>query len=203
MSSPGAPEGPGTSNSAVSTGPDGNAAAGSTAPEITPADTSSGSAASTSGSEPSKPAIVPGISAPEMPSADEVTLAEDAMVVGIMIGDQHRAYVCEAMSQTSTSVVNDLVQKTPVTVTYHAATKGIRVFSGADSDKPLDVAVQADTETELTLFFENQSWPQSSDAIPLKDVDFVHTEWIAWKTEHPETRVFQGTPAAPAAVSSP
>lgn len=44
----------------------------------------------------------------------------------------------------------------------------------------------------MTLRLDNVSYDHGSDSLPLQDVDFVQTEWIAWKTEHPTTRVFVG-----------
>lgn len=135
---------------------------------------------------------VPGLSSPKMHPAEEVELAEDAMVIGVIIGEQARAYVCSAMTSEGSRVVNDLAQKTPVSVTYHDATKGVRVLSGPDADSPLKVGIRSVSDEELTLDIDGNPMAQSSDQIPLQDLDFVLTEWIAWKTEHPDSLVFTG-----------
>lgn len=143
--------------------------------------------------QPAAPKVIPGISNPALFSADDVTLPEETLIVGIIVDGKARAYVCEAMMPVASCVVNDVIEKTPVTVTFHGPTKGVRVLAGESSGPALSVGVQSSTDETLTISIDGISHAQSDEAIALKSVDHVQTEWIAWKTEHPETMVFLGT----------
>jgi hypothetical protein len=143
--------------------------------------------------KPAAPKVTPGISNPALFSADDVTLPEETLIVGIIVDGKARAYVCEAMMPVASCVVNDVIEKTPVTVTFHGPTKGVRVLAGESSGPALSVGVQSSTDEALTISIDGIAHAQSDEAIALKSVDHVQTEWIAWKTEHPETMVFLGT----------
>lgn len=135
---------------------------------------------------------IPGISNPQLLTADAVSLADEALIVGFVVNDQARAYVIEALTPAEAHVVNELCGQTPISVTYCPGTKAVRVFSGKPAEAPLALAATNLPDAGLSLVLDGQTYEHSSGTIPLDDVDFVQTEWIAWKTEHPDTQVFVG-----------
>ena len=151
--------------------------------------------ASNPGSSANTPMITPGISRPTLYTAKDVNLPEDAMIIGCMIDGQARAYLQEAMTPVTANVVNDMVGQLPVTVTFCNQTDCVRVFAAETSEEPIDMKTAGFSNSEMVLMLDGISHSHSSTAIPLKDVDFVRTLWIAWKVEHPETKVFLGDQA--------
>ncbi len=135
---------------------------------------------------------IPGISLPVLVSAAEATLADEAMVIGVVAGNESRAYAVEALEPEDSHVINDLIQKIPVTITYCPVTKAVRVFSTSESQEPVPVSSMSTDDKGLSLILNGTTYEHSSNTIPLTDMDFVQTAWIAWKTEHPDARVFQG-----------
>ena len=138
------------------------------------------------------PMVTPGISNPTLYVADEVNLPEEAMIIGCVVEGQARAYLQEAMTPISAHVVNDMVGQLPVTVTFCNQTDCVRVFAREKPETTIDMKTAGFADNEMMLMLDGTVHAHSSTTIPLKDVDFVRTLWIAWKVEHPDTQVFLG-----------
>lgn len=82
------------------------------------------------GQLPARVEEIPGITAPELTAAADATLPDESSIIGIVVQGEARAYAVDAMSAVNAHVINDVIQQTPVTVTYCAGTKAVRVFSG-------------------------------------------------------------------------
>ena len=141
----------------------------------------------------STPMITPGITEPPMFSVDDVNLPEEAMIIGFVLDGQPRAYLQEAMTPISAHIVNDIVGNKPVSVTFCDQTDCVRVFSSTTEGKPIDLKTGGFASEEMLIMLNGQMHPQTSTTIPLQDIDFVRTQWIAWKVEHPETKIFLGS----------
>ncbi len=141
--------------------------------------------------------LFPGLAAPKCIPAADAALSDDVEVIGVVVDGQPRAYVCDALRSDSSRIIIDLIERTPVFVTYCAESGMARVFSQSSPETPVSVAHTGVRADELQLVVNGATFPQSSLEIPLADVDFVKTLWIAWKDEHPDTMVFPGESAAP------
>jgi hypothetical protein len=153
-----------------------------------------------------------GIREPETFSATEIAISDDAMVIGVSIGNRHRAYVVEALSPPfgfdirtadndqiqkvlARHVVNDLIDDVPVSVTYCDMNKCIRVFGG-NGNSSLDLAISGRKDKKMELMLYRKQFLQDASNAPLKDIPFEHTTWREWRFKHPDTDVYGGTKQA-------
>lgn len=136
--------------------------------------------------------ITPGVLNPPTYSVDEVSIPDNAPLIGVVEGHESKAYLCSAMSLTMSHVVNDHVGAKPIFVTYCDRTDYVRVFSFTDPGKPPELKLAGFMNAEMTLCLNDVMYPQSSKDIPLVDREFVRTTWGEWKSEFPTTRVYMG-----------
>lgn len=133
---------------------------------------------------------------------NEVDLENEEPVIGVSVGGRHRAYVVEAVNgsweellaagdEPTGQVVNDLLGGVPITVTYCARNGRCRVFRG-ESSQPLRLAVQDNTDGEMTLRWNGQTFEQTDPQLPLQNHPFELTTWKDWTTAHPDTDVYLG-----------
>lgn len=149
-----------------------------------------------------------GVREPDTISAADARIPADKMVIGVSVGNTHRAYLIEAFEmprdfhiKTATSsetqklgrhVVNDLVDGVPISVTYCDDTSCCRVFTG-DGDESLDLAVSGWREEQMELLLSRERFLHSDADAPLEDYPFEITTWGHWKSDHPETDVYVGS----------
>ena len=138
------------------------------------------------------PFITPGLVCPEMFSIDEVTIPDDTEIIGIVEGEESMAYVCSAMAAPASHVINDFLLRLPVSVTYCDRTDCVRVFSGVESGKPLELQLGGFMNGGMAVRLNDVMYPQSSDKIPLKDHEFTRAKWSEWKVDYPATKVYVG-----------
>ncbi|HIF00927.1 MAG TPA: DUF3179 domain-containing protein [Fuerstia sp.] len=136
------------------------------------------------------PFISEGIQRPEFVSVGSAELSEDERVIGIVAGDEARAYSIKAMSGMSSHVVNDVIGTTSVSITYCDRTDCVRVFTGGTPGQPIPLLVGGFSDGEMLILFQDQMYKQSSQEIPLKEYESEITTWNDWLARHPETKVF-------------
>ncbi|MBX3443792.1 MAG: DUF3179 domain-containing protein [Planctomyces sp.] len=154
----------------------------------------------------STPFFMDGINQPPMPLAEEVELADEAPVVGVVVGNEARAYVIQEMSDTDCHVVNDVVEGVPISMTYCDYTDRARVLTRASGSELIDLGLGGWLNGEMSVRLDGRMYQQTSEDIPLDDHPYERMAWSEWKAKHPETRVFVGKKpkrAAPAAVQEP
>ncbi len=78
---------------------------------------------------PSSPFMWPGVKDPPIVSAGEANLKDDEPIIGIEINGHFRAYRQAGLAGVTGHVVNDLIQETPVTVTYCDRADCARAFT--------------------------------------------------------------------------
>ena len=142
----------------------------------------------------STPFIVDGIEAPEMTAAAETKLAADDRIVGVIIGEQPRAYSITAMSDMAAHVVNDVVGDTAVSITYCDRTDCTRAFTFDTSGNAIHLSTGGFMNGEMALRLDQEMYSQTSPDIPLQDHEFEVTTWGEWIQKHPNSLVFDGQP---------
>lgn len=141
----------------------------------------------------STPFIAPGVRNPEMLLPKDATiLADDDGVVGVIVDDQPRAYAIRALSSMQSHVVNDMIAETPVTISYCDRKDHVRAFTKKGQSEPLDVGVGGWSGDEMLLQLSGQFYRQSSQELGLEDLKFERAAWLAWRTKHPQTKVYLG-----------
>jgi hypothetical protein len=156
---------------------------------------------------------VPGISTPETVQAGEIPVADHALVIGVRVGTAERAYLIQAMevdlsiplnpttgspvtagwdaSDLSRHVINDVLEDTPVTVTYCDRTRCARVLTEPGQTGPLEVGVGGWNDG-MRLLIDGDRMDQQSEDVPLEDVPFEVTTWKQWRERHPDTDIYVG-----------
>jgi len=150
----------------------------------------------------------PGVREPETVAAGQVVLQGDEMVIGVSVGNRHRAYLVAALVPPSEflerfgysksgqvllgrHVVNDLIAAVPITVTHCDVDGCMRVFT-AGGTASLDLAINGQIDGHMELILYRDRFLQSAENTPLDDFPFVHVTWNEWKADHPDTDLYSG-----------
>lgn len=151
---------------------------------------------------PTKYVDVPAITTARTVTADSASLAPAARVLGVSIGDWHRAYPLERLSKSRSHIVNDVLDGQAFSVAYCDRTDCARLFKKPGHSGPLDLAVggwfNEDGSTDMLIRVgPNRYRLKSGDALdpaapafPYEAIEIETTTWHAWRTAHPTTDVF-------------
>jgi hypothetical protein len=147
----------------------------------------------------------PGVPHPPVTAAGEAAIADDAEVIGVSVGAHARAYLLEALGwRPSLHVVNDVLGRRPVSVTYCPASGCSRVFTSGHTAAPLDLGVGGSPKDGMTLWVGGVEYDQKTDKnvtqpggepIPYVALPHVRTTWRAWRATHPSTDIDTGVSA--------
>ena len=101
------------------------------------------------------------------------------------------------------SLVNDLIDGVPVTVSYCDLTDCVRTYTDRGKSAPLEVAVaglfegrEMVLEVGGRLYFHKSGEPlkpgEGPSSLPLEQLSPTRTTWERWRRDHPSTGVYQG-----------
>ncbi len=163
------------------------------------------------------PWVTPGIINPKTDPADTDKVQPNEKVIGVVFQDQARAYLLSAMDHQERTVVNDVIQGIPVSVTYYPMDsvenepqKRIRVFTDPRGSKALMMGLAGTEEGKMMIFCGETQYLQMGSEIPvwhdanedgkkqkdemhvLEDIEFEVLTWNEWKKRYPETDIFRG-----------
>jgi hypothetical protein len=136
---------------------------------------------------------------PLLDSAQAVTFPDDLEVIGISTGGMDRAYILGTLEQVGYHVLNDLVGRASVSVTYCDRLNCARVFTGGETGHPLSLrAAGFSLEGGMVLdsgagwYFQKSDRPASPNTIaptPYHELESVRTTWGQWRALHPRSSV--------------
>lgn len=150
---------------------------------------------------------VAGVANPECVPAANAALDDSEMVIGITVGDEHRAYQLSAMSAPGIvieqildgsmreilgrHVVNDVLNGTALTVTHCDVMSCSKVYrrDGADA---LEVGVGGWKGESMVLTLGETRFSQRGESAPLPSIPFELVRWGEWKSRHPDSTVYVG-----------
>ena len=136
---------------------------------------------------------LPGIVDPPVEAASAATAQDSAEVIGVSVNGHSRAYFVSDMGTPFTHVINDIIDRVPVTVTFCDRTGCARVFSNTDEpDRPLDVGIGGFANGQMVLHVDHKNFGQNSRDIPLQELEFERTTWGAWKSAYPDSDICTG-----------
>lgn len=146
--------------------------------------------------------VLPGITKPPVVAAADSKLADEAIVIGVSVGDSHRAYLLDAFKfperpgpfipeLARVHVVNDVVDGKAVTVTHCDKSHCTKVFWNSDSDRPLTVGITRVKDGKMHLSYGGQEFDQGSADAPLTSLHFETMKWKEWRELHPATTVYE------------
>lgn len=145
----------------------------------------------------------PGRTQSPAPEKSEIPLSAYANtpVIGVSLGNQHRAYALQALFQPDCHVINDWLGNAPVSVTYCDLCDCVRVFTARDRDRPLDIVNAGGTGRRMWLrvgehrYWQDSGLPVASDdqtPFPYAEIDHVRTTLPEWLRLHPDSDVVLG-----------
>jgi len=140
---------------------------------------------------------VPAIHATDFVSASDAQLPPEAEVIGVIVGDQPRAYLLQGMATIDYHVVNDMLNDTPIAVTYCNQSECVQVFTSKDGSKtPLELQVGGRIGKNMMIADHGQRFFQKQKIKPVVEYPSERTTWGQWKKEHPESDIYLGNPSA-------
>jgi hypothetical protein len=164
---------------------------------------------SSSGAGPTgTPPVNNSVNRPRTVPGARASLADSDEVIGLVVGGQARAYRLEALKVIARHVVNDVVNKTAVTVTYCDRNDCVRTFTD-DSDRPLPIGVAGYRNGLLLrvgdgLFYQkNAKAVGGGQEVAYRSAPYKRTTWAEWKKDHPDTDVYVGESGAPGSPVRP
>lgn len=151
---------------------------------------------------------LPGIDRPPIVSASAAHLPDHEEVLGVEILGHARAYRVHTLANPTHHVINDLIEDQPVSMTYCDMSDCARGFLGDAGTSPLDLGVGGIWRNGLVLRIHGRYYAQNTGenpdpsaarpgSWPLTTLPITRTTWAAWKTAHPDTDVYEGTPSHP------
>lgn len=131
---------------------------------------------------------------PVLVPAAETDLEDEAVVIGIVVNGEARAYLREAFELLPEHhVVADTIQSRSIAVTHCDFQRCTRVLAASQPDQPLDIRIGGwrDDQT-MELIVDGRKFSQKSADIPLAEIPSSETTWGQWRKEHPDTLVYLG-----------
>lgn len=155
---------------------------------------------------------IPGVKRPAIVSAEEAPLADDELVIGVTVGDHHRAYRMTAfwppkdmslsgpndpkLQRLQGHIVNDMINDTPVTITHCVRTQCTRVLTDPLLDAPLPIRLGGFKDREMLLLIGEERFAHSTPTLPYADQQYSVVEWRQWRKWYPNTDVYVEPPPA-------
>lgn len=137
----------------------------------------------------------PGVDEPVLVPGRKADLSDETPVVGIAHDGMACALVLESMRDIDQHIVNLVLGKTPLSVTFCDLDDCVRVLKGssvgAQQSLPLKVG-GIDVDMRMVLLYQGERYAQRSPDFPLADHDFVRTTWGAWKKSQPDSLIYLG-----------
>ena len=167
--------------------------------------------------EESMPWVTAGIINIKTDPADTDKVQPNEKVIGVVVNDRPRAYLLGAFDHVERTVVDDVVDGTPVTVTYYPMEnievepeKRIRVFVDRHGSEALTMGLAGVEKGKMMIYCNENQYLQMGSRIPvwhdanedgekqdeemhlLEDLEFEVVTWSVWKKQHPETDIYRG-----------
>lgn len=146
------------------------------------------------------PDCIPALFYPQSVGANQVQLKSEAMVLGVVLNDESKAYPIQILKWHE--VVNDTIGDVPVLVTYTALTGTAKVYRRRVNGVQTTFGVSGKLyNSNLVMYdhYKGNLWQQlSGQALvgpaalrheTLRSLPVTVTTWGRWKKSHPQTRV--------------
>ena len=136
-------------------------------------------------------AAMPGVRTPRFTELAEAGLSSQVEVVGVSVNGVCRAYPVPLLSIVDSHIVNDLIDGTPVSVTYCDLADQVRVLTSKKHGDRIPLSVGGlDENHQLLFLFGDERYRQQSKKLPLDDYPFLRVTLGEWSSLHPDTLVY-------------
>lgn len=151
------------------------------------------------------PFLTQAIIQPPVVPAAKARLSDGEEVIGVVVDGHARAYRLTAFASMFKHVVNDMINDTPVSVTYCDLMNCVRVFTDEDSDDPLELRTGGYNKGMLLqvegygFYAQDNGTPahEGMKAFPYDAMKFERMTWREWRARHPKTDVYEGIEGNP------
>jgi hypothetical protein len=143
-----------------------------------------------------------GLRNPRAFSAETSQIPDNDEVIGVVVNGRSRAYWLKALKYPPWHIVNDVIARVPISVTYCDRTDCTRVYTNGQSSIPLDVNLgglygrQMVVKVGESLYLQDSGKPfevrAGAPSLPYTNHPWERTTWKAWRQRHPDTDVFTG-----------
>ena len=163
------------------------------------------------------PWVTAGIYKPQLESSGTDKIKPEQKVIGIVLEDKARAYMLAAFDEIERTVLNDVINGTPVTITYYPMDslhnepeKRVRVFCDNHGSEALIMGLMGTEQGKMKIYCQERGYFQMGSKVfvwhdndedgvedpdemfQLSDLEFEVVEWQDWKANHPESDVYLG-----------
>lgn len=146
---------------------------------------------------PDSPMMLPGLIKPSTITAEEAPVDGGEQILGVSVDDAHRAYLLSSFNLIGQKIVNDVVNRVPLTVTYCRVNQKGRVFTSDQRGENLELDLYAWEKGQLVFELNDKPFNMFDENPPLDDYAFILTTWGEWKTRHPNTDIYTGEAKIP------
>ena len=146
---------------------------------------------------PDSPMMLPGLIKPSTETVDEAPVDDGEQILGVSVDDAHRAYLLSSFNLIGQKIVNDVVNRVPLTVTYCRVNQKGRVFTSEQRGENLELDLYSWEKGELVFELNDEPFPMFDENPPLDDYAFILTTWGEWKKRHPNTDIYTGEAKIP------
>jgi hypothetical protein len=131
----------------------------------------------------------PGVEQPDLVEIGDIDLPGDTEIVGVEVDGHPCAFVLDKMKDPARHIVNLVLNRHAVSVTYCDLVDCVRVLSD-ESKTPLPLHVGGlDVNRQMVFLYKGNRYGQQSAALPLTDYPYSRTTLGDWIRHHPNTRV--------------
>lgn len=143
------------------------------------------------------PYIVAGSMKPQVVPGFEAKIDDAEEVIGVEVREHHRAYWVKAFKKPP-FVVNDVVDRSPVTVTYCSHTRYSQAFTGPRTNEPMEIWLGGWIDGSMILKLDQDFFMQSTgenlngraankQVVPI--LPHQRVTWKTWRESHPDTDI--------------
>ena len=122
-------------------------------------------------------------------------------VIGVTLGDRHRAYILADLWAPSQHVLNDQFDETPVTVTFCDLDNCVKAFTDNTKSGKLELrngGANPRKARRMLLITQGRAFEQDTllpidgdkeHPFPYQTVAAIRTTWGEWRADHPKTEL--------------
>lgn len=142
------------------------------------------------------------VTTPPVIPSDRASIGPDEVVAGVVVNGKARAYRLESMRLSDRHLINDLIGKVPVSISYCNLSNCVRVYMDTKSSEPLDIQVAGILNGDMILKIKGSLYSQKSGTavetgeghakVPYATLTPERTTWRQWRMDHPETDLYVG-----------
>ena len=132
-----------------------------------------------------------GVEVSEVYGSEEINLADDEPVIGVVVNGQARAYSKSELERPETHVIYDAIGDSHYAIAHCDLSEQTRAWCGTP-EETRDIRVGGWDGEQMVLLFGQERVAMNSKKVALPDIPLTETTWGDWKLQYPESKIFLG-----------